>query len=240
MEINSLWIGDSLSQMEILSMKSHLKQGHRCHLWCYDSFPNLPIGVIVEDANQILPKSRVFTYQMGFGKGSYSAFSNIFRYKLLLEHGGWWCDTDVVAIQPFDFKEEIVFASERLVRSGSVPTTCVIKLPKGSEVAAYCYEKSCSINQATLEWGEIGPDLLREAILRFGLVSCVKPPNTFCPTDWFEAQKDPLIHREVDLTNSHSVHLWHEMWRQSTIDKNGDYDDTSLYGRLIKDFNDVP
>src|SRR5262249_54280435 len=44
-------------------------------------------------------QDKVFVYQAeGFGKGSPSAFSNYFRYKLLAEKGGWWIDTDVVRL----------------------------------------------------------------------------------------------------------------------------------------------
>lgn len=46
----------------------------------------MPATTIRRDAREILPESEVFTYASGFGKGSPSAFSNYFRYKLLLDH----------------------------------------------------------------------------------------------------------------------------------------------------------
>lgn len=36
----------------------------------------------------------------------------MFRYKLILERGGWWVDLDTVCLRPFDLDLEHVFASE--------------------------------------------------------------------------------------------------------------------------------
>ena len=60
--IQSLWIGGSLSQMEQLSAKSFIEQGHEYHLYTYGSVENIPEGVILRDGNDILDKSEIFTY----------------------------------------------------------------------------------------------------------------------------------------------------------------------------------
>jgi len=52
----------------------------------------------VIDGNQIIPEHEAFTYKNGPGSGSYSAFSNLFRYKLLAQKGGWWIDMDMVCL----------------------------------------------------------------------------------------------------------------------------------------------
>ena len=52
--------------------------------------------------------------------GSLAAFSNLFRYKLLLERGGWWVDTDVICLRPFRVRDELVIASEPVKFSISV------------------------------------------------------------------------------------------------------------------------
>ncbi len=239
MKINSLWIGNELSLMEILSIKSHLKQGHEYHLWTYDLIKNIPSDVIIERGQEILHASEIFSYKTGEGKGSYSAFSNLFRYKLLLERGGWWSDTDVVALKPFDFKDDFVFASERSLNGFSSPTTCVIKLPANSEIAKYCYTYASQIDRNTLDWGTIGPKLLTKAIFLHKLDKFVESPTCFCPINWFDAQQDPPMHRDVNLDCSHAVHLWHEMWRRKSINKN-EFHSNTLYGKLLKEFcNDV-
>ena len=232
--INSLWIGGKLSTLERLSILSHLRQGHEYHLWVYEE-TEVPDGVIVEDGNHILPGSEIFCYQAGKGKGSVSAFSNLFRYRLLKERGGWWCDTDVVALRPFEFEGEYVFASEADQHGSSSPTSCVIKAPKDSPVINFCYERAAAVDRSTVKWGSIGPSLLMESVLMFDLTEYVVAPATFCPTNWFEAEVDPPMHNRAIPGNAHSVHMWHEMWRRGGIDKDGTFPG-SLYESLKDHF----
>src|SRR2546430_12396904 len=105
-----LWIGERLSNLERLSIASFVANGNAVHLYTYGDVDRVPPGVVRCDANEILPESAVFTYVGGFGKGSPSAFANGFRYKLLLERGGMYSDTDIVCLRPFAFAEEMPYA----------------------------------------------------------------------------------------------------------------------------------
>src|SRR3954451_20135313 len=126
--IQGLWIGAELSIMEQLSIASFLENGHEYHLYVYDAVKNVPARAVLKDANEILPASRIFQYKH---QASYAGFANFFRYKLLLERGGWWVDTDVICLTPFDFAEEHVFATE-MCRGEEVVTSGIIKAPVGS------------------------------------------------------------------------------------------------------------
>lgn len=234
-DINMLWIGDELSDLELLSIKSHQKVGHNVTLWSYNPLKNIPEGVDLKDANQILEKKYIFQYKVGEGKGSFSACSNLFRYKFLLEHGGWWSDTDVVVLKPFLFKHEYVFASERNRNFLSLPTSCVIKTPVNSDVMRYCWEQSHQIDVDTVEWGTIGPKLLAKSIFLFDLINFVLPTNIFCPVDWFLSEQDPVVSFEVDISSSYAVHFWHEMWRRKNINKNARFNPNCLYERVKND-----
>ena len=75
-EVQSLWIGGKLSNLEILCINSFLKNNISFKLYCYQEVENLPEGTIVADGRDILPESEIFCYQTGKGKGSFSAFSN--------------------------------------------------------------------------------------------------------------------------------------------------------------------
>ena len=99
--INSLWIGLPLSLMERLSITSFLQNSHEYHLYRYDEIANVPDGTVLRDAAEILPASEIFYYRRGGGRGSVAAFADLFRYKLLLEKGGWWVDTDMVVCRRF-------------------------------------------------------------------------------------------------------------------------------------------
>ncbi len=79
------------------------------------------------------PSSRIFKYT---GYDTYAGFSNFFRYKLLLDRGGWWVDADTICLRPFDFREPFVFASVMIPAGsdgGCVPAVApgIIKAPRG-------------------------------------------------------------------------------------------------------------
>ncbi len=226
--INSLWVGDSLSTMEKLSISSHLKHGHEYHLWIYEPL-DAPKGTIIEDGNEILPESDIFCYSgpEEEGGGSVSAFSNLFRYKLLSERCEWWCDTDVVCLKPFDFDQPYVFATEQLP-TGVLPTTCVIKAPK--DVMAFCYEVACAKDRDKIVWGEIGPSLFGKGLVVHSMGDYQKSPSVFCPVHWWDIEK---LFVPMELTEeSYAVHLWNEIWRRDGLDKDGTYRSDSLYEQL--------
>ena len=76
--VQSLWVGNKLSVLEILSIKSFLRLGHKFILYTYEDIENIPKGTIVKDGNKILEKKFLFKF-----KNSYLPFSDLFRYKML-------------------------------------------------------------------------------------------------------------------------------------------------------------
>ncbi len=184
--IQSLWIGEALSPMEQMSIRSFLKNGHPYHLYVYHQVKDVPEGTTIKDANEILPEEKIFKYR---DHDSYAGFANMFRYKLLYEKGDFWSDTDMICLTSFSTNARYVFSSERLRDKNKPKTTQanngVIKAPKASPIMEYCYHEALSKNQNSIQWGETGPKLLSRAIEIFGLEKHVTAPNTFCPIDWY-------------------------------------------------------
>jgi hypothetical protein len=178
--IQGLWIGPELSVMEQLSISSFLLNGHQYHLYVYDDTKNIPRGTVVVDANEILPASRIFQYR---DRQTVAGFSNFFRYKLLLERGGWWVDTDVVCLKPFDFPEDHVFSSQA-DRDEDVANSGIIKAPAGSQAMAYTWEICQAKDPERLRWGETGPFLMQQVVSRFGFERHLQSRHAFCPLDY--------------------------------------------------------
>lgn len=226
--IQTLWIGASLSTLERLAITSFLRGGHEVHLYAYEPVGGVPDGTRMRDAAEILPRSAIFRYR---DQPSYAGFSNFFRYKLLSERGGWWCDADVVCLRTFDFDRELVFASE-LVKGVEIVTSCVIKAPRASEAMAWAWSVCASKDTATLRWGETGPALVAELVRRFALDASVQPTRTFCPIGdlaWASvlAPDAPPLPEDA-----HGIHLWNEHWRRNGRDKDATYPHDSLFEQL--------
>ena len=231
--IQGLWIGPELSTMEQLSISSFLKNGHEYHLYTYGELKNIPAGTIVKDGNEILPAASIFQYKH---QPTYAGFANFFRYKLLLERGGWWTDTDVICLKPFDFPEEQIFATE-ICRGEEVVTSGIIKAPKGSTAMAYAWEVCQSKKPEQLVWGETGPRLMAKAVKKFGLDKFTTDHRVFCPIDYEEWRK--VLQPGFELLSdepTYAIHLWNEMWRLAGQNKNAQYDQNCLYENLKRTY----
>lgn len=228
--VQSLWIGDRLSTMEQLCIQSFLDHGHPFHLYCYQSIEGVPEGTVVRDGREILPDDEIFVYQRGCGKGSPSAFSNFFRYKLLLERGGWWADLDAFCMRPLDFEAEHVFGYER-EKDGSHHLNCgLMKMPARSPIAAYCWSECEKADRARIRWGQTGPALTARAVEETQIATLLLPPEAFYPIDHFNF--DVLIRHHVVPESSHSIHLWNSCWRRKGLDPDSPFDSQCIYEQL--------
>lgn len=170
MNINFLWIGDRLDKMGQLTLKSFIDHGHNVVLWLYDkNCKNIPQGTVLKDAGEIIEPSKVFSYK---GNGdcrfnSYGGFSDIFRYYLLQEVGGWYCDMDVTCFKNF----EDISKSKYVIRphKSQKYVANIIKTPPKNDFLKACIEKTeVLINENNDSW--IKPlQILADCIREFKL-----------------------------------------------------------------------
>jgi len=234
--------------MEKTSINSFLGKGHEYHLYVYEHVGNTPEGVIIKNANDIIDRDDKSKYK---GGKDYATFSDIFRYKLLLEKGGIWVDTDIICIKPFNFKNDYVFASERVerqkkweVKFPSKPVGCVIKSPPRSKIMSYCLDKSRQKKFEDIEWAEVGPDLLSKAIREFDMEKNIFFPWKFCPISWWnwrrfvsQSMKDKVVEMAKKLVaKPYSYHLWNSKWSEGGESKNKVYPENTIYGRMQKKY----
>ena len=168
--IHGLWIGDTLSAIELLTLSSFVNNGHVFRLWIYqDLKTSVPHGVEIMDARLIIPEEKIFRYretdQFGHGKGSLGGFSDIFRYKLLYDHGGWWSDMDVTCLKPLNFLSPYVFRPHH-----DMPVVGnVMKCPKDSQLMKYCFERASSeVDENNRDW-HLPIQILNDGIEKFNL-----------------------------------------------------------------------
>ncbi len=239
--IQGLWVGRALGFLQRLSVESFLHFGHAYHLYCYEDVANVPAGVTRRDANEILPESAIFRYPRGFGCGSVAAFSNLFRYKLLLERGGWWVDTDVLCLRPWQFSEPVVLAAEDAPRAAPNVANAVMRLPRGHEIARACYEAAECQDRRTLVWGQTGPQLLTRVVKETsGAGAWVKKPEVFCPVPYWHWESLLWPHPDFCTAQvtpaTHAVHLWHEVWRHFGLAQGAKFPDSSFMGQMTHGF----
>lgn len=252
--VQMLWVRGDLSRMELLSVRSFLSHGHPVHLYTYDPPRNLPAGVTIMPAAEIVPPELApLNPAAPFAKGSMGAFSDYFRYKLLSARGGWWVDMDVVALKPFSGFADIVMASTREETHGLVANGFVMRFPPGHPVPDACLRALAGLKLSELNISQTGPLLLHHIIGPAGVAAHCQPPEIFAPVPWNASGQfvqpfwryalDKFKHRlrrpHLACRFTHgtvAVHLWNETWRNAGLDKNARYPASSLYERLHRRF----
>ena len=217
--VNGLWIGEYLSNIELLTMMTFMEQGHHFRLWVYDEIKTpLPEGVEMADANLIIPEEKVFRYKYtnayGHGKGSVSGFSDIFRYKLLYDEGGWWVDMDIACFRPLDFPEPYVFRNHHMLKVVGNAMKC----PKGSELMWDCYqEASEKVTEENRDW-HLPIHILNDQIEKHGLLNYVKP-GISNNDRWDDLRPFVLGNKKIP-DNFYLLHWLNEEWRSRGLNKN--------------------
>lgn len=245
--VHSLWIGNVLSKLELLTLHSFLRCGHEFHLWLYDDLATpIPQGIIVEDAAEVIPKSLVFTKratdaECGVGRSSYGPFSDLFRYKVLYDKGGYWVDMDVTCLKPLNIKAPYVFRSHRIGVMGNL-----IKCPAHSRVMARTYERTLAKANTDAAW-LFANRILTSEVKKCGLTDFVR--RDICNEDsWTSVVRLMLEHDILIPTQWYAIHWINEVLRtlrgnqarscNSSIPFLPDKDNPkqgSLLGRLYKE-----
>jgi hypothetical protein len=154
-QVHGLWIGSELGPMQLLTIRSFQHHGFIFNLWTYD--PNIGNGTdaVIRNANDIIPEQRVFRYRdngcidVPFGRGSCAGFSDMFRYRLLYEHGGWYTDLDVTCLREPDFDTDYVFRDHWLLPA----VGNIMRCPPKSEVMRLSYELcSKAVTEENDDW----------------------------------------------------------------------------------------
>jgi hypothetical protein len=244
--IQSLWIGRPLSTIERLCINSFLQNGHPFHLYIYQSVQNVPEGVILKDANEILSSDLIYQSPDGWGKGSYAPFADLFRLELLRQRGGWWVDMDVICLQPVTFPTPNIVATSLEWQYGVLPNSNVLRFEPGHPFL----EHAIRLYKASKIEYLIGVKAVQQTAEDFADPALLAPPEAFNPISWryvkyiTGVEEGPWhprrIKRMLGITppvgritpNSWMLHLWNEVWTQSGLDREATYHPDSIFERL--------
>lgn len=229
--VQALWIGSRLGVMEQLSIRSYLCHGYQFHLYVYEDVEGIPAGTEVRSGEEILSTDEIFCIRKGFGKGNFATFSDVFRFKLLLERGGWWTDLDAVCLKPLDFPEDHVAGAMRLRGNRGTQIACgMLKAPAGSPIIEYCRNVCRQVGRDVRFWGQIGPMLLTEAVRNVKVPFRVLDPACFYPINYWHVWQ-MVLGREIP-SESHAIHFWHSAWGVQRLDPDAVYDSDCIYEQL--------
>jgi hypothetical protein len=232
-ELNSLWIGTHLTWLEKLCLTSWLGHDHRVVLWTYGAVEQIPNGVDLRDAREILPHDAIIRHRES---GSVALFANRFRYHLLRQFPVTWLDTDVLLLRPLMDDSHYFFGWEGLVEGRDSICNAVLRLPSDSAVlrdllrltdarvpVPQWWPLKDRLRQRTrgllgqhqlaenMKWGTFGPRALTETLRRHALLDLAYSRDVFYPILWDEVALfwgSPEIVEARLSARTLAVHLW--------------------------------
>ncbi|WP_419737662.1 hypothetical protein [Ruegeria sp.] len=229
-QIASFWFGSDLSWLEALCIQSYLDHGHSFTLYAAHDIANIPNGVDLRHASEILwPAPFALRPEDRLGV---AVFSDIFRLRLLERTDFIWVDLDALCLKPFDFASLYVFAPSQ---SGKFPNG-VLRLPQESQTLAQMLAFVTSANPTqpwrgaklrkrnaqriadgetwgieALPWGCSGPKALGHFLRETGEDIHAMPADTFYPlaNEALWKLHDPRVPPSaIERDGVHSVHVF--------------------------------
>lgn len=230
---NAIWIGSELGHIQAACLRSFVRVGHRTVLHCYQPPTDIPLGVEVADAAELLPQSQLIRHAES---GSYALFSDLLRYRILKEGLGLYVDCDVFCVRSIPDEEYIFGWSTAKAINGAV-----LKVPSGSPMLAdLCkiddgfippwlgprYKIAVKLRRAlrasppTLEdlpWGSAGPVAVTWYAKKHDVARFAKPKEVFYPLASSEMARLFQPHVAIaDLVSpqTKTVHLYNEYFKR--------------------------
>lgn len=233
--INAIWIGPRLGPIHAACLKSFVRHGHRTRLYIYEEPSDIPEGVELVDASQLIPAEYTVRYSRNdMHKGSYALFSDFLRYEILKTGAGLYVDCDVYCLRPIE-DEDYIFGYQD---SGQI-NGAVLKLPPDSpalknllairDAKAFIppwlstrkqkkYRRRALLGIPkkieNMPWGIAGPEAVTWYLKKDGLHKYAKPIDVFYPVHYYQTAlfSDPNISiKSLATPRTLALHLYNEM-----------------------------
>jgi Alpha 1,4-glycosyltransferase conserved region len=231
-------MGNELSYLEKLCLTSIVSVGHRALLYCYDDALDVPRGVEIRNAAEIMPRESFFRH----ANGSYALGSDLFRYTLFTRFPCVWVDIDMLLLRPIAQQEDYIFGWE----DANYINTAVLSIPPGSPMLHEIFElisetpffapwwdekqiarqqeaaqRGAPISLTGLPWATTGPKLVTYLATKHDVASFALKPEIFYPVHWrdYRLPFEPGDQVTTKLGgHTIGVHLWNHML--GTLKKN--------------------
>jgi hypothetical protein len=238
--IHALWVGGKLGDLSRCCLTSFLMRGHQVRLHAYEEIKDVPQGVTIADANEIVPSSKIIRHRK---TGSYALFSDFFRYQLLSQVPGIYVDCDVYCLRPIEIPDAGYLLG---LEDDHQVNGAVLALPQNSHLLKRLLDASldpffvppwykCSKQKrlkvkkvlgfgksiADMPWGVIGPDAITYFLKELDLLEYASPIDIFYPVHYRCINKlldGGLNVEDVTTHRTLAVHLYNEMLKRVKFD----------------------
>ncbi|MFQ5624818.1 MAG: hypothetical protein ACE5FS_15650 [Paracoccaceae bacterium] len=228
-KINAVWIGAELGAIHAACLASFLRHGHEVVLHAYEEPRDVPRGVIVADADELLLRGRMFRHKK---TGSLAPFVDLMRYEILSKGLGLYVDCDIYCLKPmidadyiFGWQVDHSINNAVLKLPVDCPTLRSLSMikdmwqflpPWESWKRRLKWRFQYAVGKGRLRhlpYGSTGPYALTWFLRKYGLLSRALPQDVFYPLPPAEAARllDPgLSVADIATPNTVALHLYNE------------------------------
>ncbi len=256
--IGMLWMEGALSWLEQLCVVSFRDAGHEVVLYHYGPLQNVPDGIALANAAEILPRE-------GGGlaharTGSPALHSDLFRYRLLAREPGMiWADTDAYCLRPFTTETGHFhgWESDKHINGGvlglpadSATLSALLAFTSDEFAIPPWYDDATKteyaqraaqgdpVHASEMTWGVWGPHALTHFLHATGEVAHSFPRHVLYPFTFADRRK--MLKRRVEEAeylkpDTLSVHFYGRRMRKRLVEReDGLPPSGSLIGRLVE------
>lgn len=217
-EVNFFWSGDYWTYLHDLTIKSHIVVGHKPIIWLHGPKPKSSYwkNKIYSLYGEIIDANYIMNVDDFIKKGgNWKTASSLWRFTFLYKCGGWYADTDAVAINTWPTDNDWILCNnyEGLISTGA------LRAPAGDDVFLDV------IDNLKLKWGNV--KVFNESIKKkYKITEGTIDGNLFFPFIWKDW--DILLKSNFDekVFDGYSIHLYHTMFERAKM--------TSYIGLWIK------
>jgi hypothetical protein len=219
----TFWHGP-LDPITYTCLSSFPHHGVPLRLYCYEPPENVPAGLKLLDAREIIADAGMLHRYLVKGQPSISKFSNYFRYRMIRQTGACWVDSDILCLRKPDFSRSPVLFGVQIEHDG-VPqfNGAVFRLPRRHPMLAELEARAGAGIDTDTKWGVLGPLLITELARKYGTDAQAQPNTVFYPVPPREFWKVllPEYREEVVRISARSnfLHLWHELYKRANYNK---------------------
>lgn len=241
--IGMLWIGGRLSFLEQLCVQSFLDAGHDVRFYTYGDVDNVPEGVQLMDARDILPAEPFLRYERN---GSLALHADLFRVRMLESSADIiWADTDAYCLRPWQARDGHYYAFQ----DGETVASGVIGLPQDSPTLrglsdfmsdlhpipgwfrpaarrrlAEARDAGQPVHVSQMPWGVWGPAAVTHFLKETGEIDKALPPRVLYPVP-FHKRGAMLAPGRVDpdalSEDTTSIHFYGSRMRRMLSRRHG-------------------
>lgn len=212
-KVSSLWVGNEMTLIQKMCLSSFIYHGHELTLFTYEKRNDVPNGVKLADANEIMPLDHI---------GNIANFADVFKYKMVQKTGTGWVDADTLCLtDSWSFLDDCyaILQDNGEIQSG------IFKMPASSDFLQHIVDKSSLVDRSKKIWTDTSSSILIPAFEEFPhykkYLVHEQHVNGVSFEDWEKLWKPESFDEILDLSQKiKSFSIYNEMVSRSGRDKN--------------------